>query len=356
MINHLQYVPILRWKKGEKIALRELYPHQKSHITPLIEFMPNNFVLQNKVIDMKATSERFAEEVNDYWGTDSIFLDFENITQMSQSNLAAQILRKISGCWLKLNLDIIPVTTFHRQQSYQDLVKYLVDQNNIDICLRLNYRSILSSNFRTDLDLLLDYLKITPEKTHLIIDYKIIGNNSDIFSNISTLIPNKASWKSFIFASGAFPENLSGFLPGQHFIKRNDWIYWFENMFIIKSERTPTYCDYTIQYPQYIEPPKYSNPSASIRYTSHDYWVIMRGEGLNNRSGSGYAQYPANAQLLMSLPEFCGAKFSDGDKYIFDKGSNLNTPKTGNPETWIRAGINHHIAFVVDQLSNLTGL
>jgi mannose-6-phosphate isomerase-like protein (cupin superfamily) len=41
------------------------------------------------------------------------------------------------------------------------------------------------------------------------------------------------------------------------------------------------------------------NISASIRYTTDDYWVIMRGEGLRNKGGAGYDQYPANAELLM---------------------------------------------------------
>src|SRR5262249_21369914 len=128
---------------------------------------------------------------------------------------------------------------------------------------------------------------------------------------------------------------------------REDWLFWLahENT---RLERRPTYGDYGIQYALYEEPPARSNPSASIRYTSDDYWVIMRGEGLFNDGGPGNAQYGANALLLSEREEFCGRSFSYGDQYIDDLGKGFGT---GTPETLLRAGTNHHITFVTDQLS-----
>lgn len=38
-----KYVPVLRWKQAERIAIRELYPQDKNVITPLIEFVPKDF-------------------------------------------------------------------------------------------------------------------------------------------------------------------------------------------------------------------------------------------------------------------------------------------------------------------------
>jgi hypothetical protein len=75
----------------------------------------------------------------------------------------------------------------------------------------------------------------------------------------------------------------------------------------------------------------------------------MRGEGLRNCSGAGFAQYPANAELLLNRKEFCGAHFSYGDAYIWEKGSH-QAESNGNPETWLRAGINHHLVFKIRQI------
>ena len=93
------------------------------------------------------------------------------------------------------------------------------------------------------------------------------------------------------------------------------------------------------------------NVSASIRYTTDDHWLVMRGEGLLNEDGDGHAQYPANAQLLMQRPEFRGSDFSFGDNYIYERPKNRDKP--GTPRSWVTAGVNHHLTFVVRQIANL---
>jgi hypothetical protein len=77
----------------------------------------------------------------------------------------------------------------------------------------------------------------------------------------------------------------------------------------------------------------------------------MRGEGVRNDDGPGFAQWPANAKLLCGRPEYCGADFSDGDGCIRERS--ILGGKTGNAETWLRAGINHHLTFVVRQLARM---
>jgi hypothetical protein len=75
----------------------------------------------------------------------------------------------------------------------------------------------------------------------------------------------------------------------------------------------------------------------------------MRGEGLRNPGGAGHAQYPANAELLCGRKEFCGPQFSTGDEYIYKIGSHREDGP-GTPETWLRAGINHHLTFAARQI------
>ena len=62
---------------------------------------------------------------------------------------------------------------------------------------------------------------------------------------------------------------------------------------------------------------------------------------------------PANAQLLCERPEYSGDNFSYGDKYIKEMISQYDNP--GSPTTWLKAGINHHMTFVVRQLATLAG-
>ena len=42
MFDYKHYVPIVRWKAGERIALRELFDDDKADLTPLIEIPADN--------------------------------------------------------------------------------------------------------------------------------------------------------------------------------------------------------------------------------------------------------------------------------------------------------------------------
>ena len=74
--------------------------------------------------------------------------------------------------------------------------------------------------------------------------------------------------------------------------------------------------DYTVQYGLHQEPPPGCNASASIRYTTDEDWIIMRGEGVRNEGGPGHEGFLGNAMLLVERVEFRGAKYSYGDAYI----------------------------------------
>lgn len=93
------------------------------------------------------------------------------------------------------------------------------------------------------------------------------------------------------------------------------------------------------------------NTSASIRYTAEEHWVIMRGAGLRNENGPGYAQYSANALLLQMRPEYRGPAFCAGDQYIDDIVNGRKN--TGTPTTWLQAGMNHHLTLVASQIATL---
>jgi hypothetical protein len=165
-------------------------------------------------------------------------------------------------------------------------------------------------------------------------------------------VPELSEWRTFTIAIGHFPKDLTGFPVGEHLLPRLDWRYWRDQVTSSQGlPRIPSYGDYTIQHPVFGEPPAFPNFSASIRYTTTEDWVIMRGEGVRNVGGPGYAQWPANAVMLCKRAEYCGADFSDGDRYIRERS--VLSSKPGTAETWLRAGINHHLTFVVRQIATV---
>lgn len=354
--DRIHYVPILRWKRAERVALAKLSANTSAHITPLIELVAENFKIPSK---KEPSSEEVASKIShqlfQFWGERPFFIDLHQLSQSLLTEGPSHFLILLSNYTGITQVSLIPVTGINRDPSYQSAVLNVIEKHNQGVCFRLSREDINRRTLAQDLKSTLSFFRIVPEEVDLLIDFQVIEQSVPTFSALCAQIPDIHKWRNFMVASGAFPEDLRHLERNrQHTIDRLDWILW-RNQAIPKLSctRLPTYSDYTIQYPQYLDRAGPFNYSASIRYTADKYWVIMRGESVSNEEGPGTAQWPANAQLLCERPEYCGDTFSYGDKYIKEMVSQYDKP--GSPTTWLRAGINHHMTFVVRQLATLAG-
>lgn len=334
VFDHTHYVPVLRLKGAEKGALRYLAPEVSARITPLLE-----------LVSTKNNSPRkIADDVRRSWGLAPFFLDDMNYPESTDGNALARFVAAMRSH----GLQSIPVTGLSRTREHQDTVAGLIAADKRGACLRLNLNDLREPFLAPDLNDLLTRLRLRPEQIDLVVDYEVLPVFSLLYTELCERLPYVGQWRTFTVIGGTFCQDLTEYEKnGQYTRPRDDW-YFYQSQVPGKLPRIPTYGDYSIQFGLYKEPPKRANVSASIRYTSHDYWVIMRGEGLQNEGGRGYAQYAANATLLCERDEFSGSSFSYGDRYL----ANL-TEGYGSPETLLRAGINHHITFVIQQISNL---
>ena len=249
-------------------------------------------------------------------------------------------------------LCLIPVVEIGQTPAYRSAIARIVKRGRRGVCIRLLRRDLGRSDLSKELAHLISEYDVHLDEVDLLVDYKVIDNFCPRIIDLTRMLPDLSRFRTFTLTSGAFTRNLSGFEKNrQHTLPRLDWVAWRHQVGQRNFNRKPTFGDYTIQYAIYEEPPYHPNVSASIRYTFDEYWVIMRGEGLLNEDGPGYAQYAANAQLLCERSEFCGPDFSYGDRYIHQLSQEIGP--VGNPEVLLRAGINHHITFAVQQISNL---
>lgn len=354
------YVPILRWKKAEQTALAQLYDHDSICITPLVELVPENFIRKDvKGHSIKLSSNEVTNKVvgqlYKYWGERPFFIDLWLLSKDILNNGPSHFLAMLGQYASILKLSLIPVTGLARGSPYQSAVRTVLSIHNQGVCLRLSREDIKRPTLAKDINTVLSFLKLPPELVDLIVDLQIIDSSVPTFNTLCELIPSINKWRNFIVASGAFPEDLSGLKKNDiHRLGRTDWISWRDQAITKTSvTRMSIYSDYTIQHALYLQREGSLHYSASIRYTADNYWVIMRGEDVFRRDGPGFEQWPAQAILLCDLPEYCEEKFSYGDKYI--KEMSVQLKKTGNIVTWLKAGINHHMTFVVRQLASLLG-
>lgn len=385
--NH--YVPILKWKRAEQSALQALEDKEKNVITPLIEVvMPTVSLYRN--VGKKEERKRIAktqeeisaeilqkfkekrvkeipDEILQSWGTRPIFLDFTLLYNGVQ--LKTDSLNQIVAAGTDKGLKVIPVFNLNDDQKIKETISENYKKYNQGICLRITPSDLTDTKtLNKKIETLLKDFNLSRKNIDLLIDIKEIKENGGQyiqFMNAGQRIDNLSEWRNFIFASGAFPENLSECkLDEPTSLPRLDWQNWSRHIKEKKLPRSPIFADYTIRNPIFNEALQYFTPTPSIKYTLDNDWLILKGKM------SHHEHYLANAKLLVEdmTGTFRGEKFSWGDKNIADKAryyhqyvKDVKTGKiqdgkakgAGGNKDWIAWGINHHVIVVLNQIANL---
>lgn len=365
MFDHKHYVPIFRWKRGEYIALRELFSQEKAAITPMAEIPPDlvSGARNTTPKSIGAILQKTAVQVSETWGSNYLFFDLGLLGKNLRAADDRHPVAALFDAARTLGLRFIPVTGLDRDAAYHKSVSEVISADRRGACIRLLDRDLASPALNNQLAGLLHYLKLTPKETHIVLDFGVLQNASLAYLAGVKRLPNLASWRTVTIAAGSLPVDLSKLSVGEHLLPRLEWQYW--NKLVTENanvSRLPSFGDYTTQHPYYLRhllPRGFINYSASIRYTTAENWIIMRGQGVFTEDSPGFAQFPANAILLRDRPEFCGRHYSYGDNYIYQKAIELEqngyVKKPGSAETWLRAGVNHHITFVARQIASLFG-
>src|SRR3990172_5944851 len=124
MFGHTHYVPILRWKRGEQIAIRELFWAERSRITPLVE-----------VVD-EHNLHRTAEQIAKTWGQERLFLDLGHLATKASHRGGDPVTGVLNSARM-LSLGVVPVTALAYNRTYQDVVRTVSEQDKRGACVRL---------------------------------------------------------------------------------------------------------------------------------------------------------------------------------------------------------------------------
>jgi len=356
MDNHPIYAPVLRWRRAEKGALYELPIETKNQIVPIIEFThPYIFKGASDLRQMLNSVETAVIEITRYWGNAPVYIGTHELAYYIDQS--PELLDRIFFTASELSLTVIPVINLDARAATKERLLSIAKIYGFKICIQARLGSHPIKGLASELDVLLSTYNIEREMCDLIVDAQIISDDSDVFRVVANELPNLNEWNRVIFSGGAFPVDLTKLIiPRNYYLPRYDWLAWKGMVLLTQQENPLLFSDYTIQHPIYREfdPGVIPNPSASIRYTADEYWLVIRGRALrphrNEKATSKerYLQYPAEASLLIDLEEYCGHDFSPGDRYIMNTAGNIQHP--GSPESWLKAGFSHHVVYVVNQL------
>lgn len=356
MRNEINYTPVLKWKQGEQKAIEELDLSVKQDLTPLIEIPPVDWDFENEV-PKKTIDEHLSkvgESLERSWGLEDypLFVDLNYIEATDRLQNGQHPLNFVLQEARTRNLKVIPVTNTSRDQAYQNEIKSANSLDRNGICFRLKDDEF--SDLQANIDGLLTTLNVTPAEVDLILDYEYVNPNDQtrtflFLTSIINTLPYIHQWRNLVLIGTSFPSDLSAVGSNSiETIERTERLIW-KKLHTSSISRFPSFGDYGISNPAPFEAdPRFINMSANIRYTAADKYIIFKGRMIKRFGG---AQYYQLASQVVLHPEYSGSGFSAGDLYIQEVANQNDGP--GNATSWRKSGTNHHLTYVVNELSSV---
>lgn len=337
-----KYVPIIKWKEGEKTALLHLDENVKNSIIPLIE-----------IIDF-CDPKLFAENIKNCFNR-PVYID----TIISEDDYR-QDLENLINSTSSIGLNCIPVL------YPEDLEDYFNKFNKISSKVAIKIQLPLDLDLNSIKDIVDNIVTKLKENDviDIILDVENIENRREAATKYHELINALKTLKkysnyldSIIIASTSFPKNISG-VPSdsETAFKRYDFLVYKKIMEDSNFEELRdiiAYSDYGVTKYQEteIDFSKLSHPIiAKIRYTTYDNYILLKGKNKNITNPTSI-RFPDLAARLVTKPYYFGNTFSFGDLEIYKRGNGTLGP--GNGTNWVAIAANHHITVVVKQLSTL---
>ena len=344
--NH--YVPVLKAKRGEKVALQGIRVTLRERITPLFQIVERT----DKTIDAHLETS-FKNLAGSLSGYSRCFLDAQELAAEGPA-VALRVFERAS----EEGIPFSPVTGITRTADVAAALSYR--QNGL--ALRLTREEFESGTLAPQIQEFLNSNSLAAGEIDLIVD---LGTVTEMIPpGVSALteafladIPSQQEWRTLTVSACAFPISMGGVARHSHDLaERADWISWRDSLHTNRHsfERLPTFSDYAIQHPSGVEgfDPKIMQVSATIRYTTDTHWLLVKGE--STRSIRPGEQFPELATRLVYghlQHHFAGVSHCSGCKSIKDAADGQSG--YGSAEAWRRLGTVHHISEVMRGLDSL---
>jgi hypothetical protein len=371
------YVPILKWKRGEQLAVQALKESTRHRVMPLVEVQPPPVDWERSDEEGIAYSKSLREHLQSVAAATAKFCDPKLEIAVDQPLFEEDSVEGASTAWAFLfeslwagGVAAIPVISNSASTAEVRAIKTLARSTLAKAPERYVLRYRFGSEntalpplagFGKWLRSTVNDLEASHQNVDVVLDMGYVGTalpndvESGIVERCATALVVAAlqgPWRSITIAAGAFPENLAAFRPGIARLPRLDWQLYQAVVAATDSDFRPAYGDYGVSYTDAFEVnPRMMRMSANLRYTHFDHWYVYKARNVKEH---GFGQYQDLCGILVNSLEspFMGEDFSAGDKNFAALAKNLSS-KPGNATIWRRDATNHHIELAVHQLSTM---
>lgn len=358
------YIPILKAKTGELSALSELKAETKKVIIPLLEIpRPQwDFVNEEPLETPTQLIKRIVPYIKKYWDSNPFYLDIYGNPFVEQGETDTALAGVLATGLQDEDLNFIPVISFDYSLAYNKRIVKNFSSAGRGFALRVTFNpdELLEKG---DYDILLKEIGLKPADIDLILDLgSVYGDSAEVVYLASRLVlaetPYITDWRNLAMASSSFPKAIGNSVApnGVKEFERSEWTGWNKLAGLKKLPRLPIFSDYSVAHPEVFDDidPRHMKLSGSIRYTTDQHWLIIKGERLTGKGARGYPQFHDLSKRLLENNHYRGSDASAGDDYIFKCAHPEDAAvTTGNLTTWRKIGNNQHFEYVIQQLAKL---
>ncbi|MFE2704522.1 beta family protein [Streptomyces mirabilis] len=345
----MAYVPILKGKAGEFLALGHASKEVQAQLRPVMEIVPD--------FELRDLLETFCEHAMEHVPSGMVLtvdcgaLPFVRVLE---GDAGGPVLR-VGESLMQRGVAMRPV--FRPTDPVQELteVSGVAAAHHEGACLRFSTALDFSHEVPDDSQMrdLLRMVRLPPEEIDLLVDAGPVRSASagqtlaertvDVLDGLS-----RWPWRHICVAAGAFPVNLRGFPRGvATAVAREDASLWRKVV-----ERwcgpQPDFGDFGVTYPRML-PKSRGTPDPNMRYTAGMEWQVY----VYPRLRPGNDDFFVLSEDLVNSPHWppTGESTSWGDARLAECAQRRRSKGGGGTE-WRAWATSHHLAVVTDQLTS----
>ena len=139
----LPYIPILRWKRGERVGLANLTPPGRSNVIPLVVLAADQFRAKQETVSRSAVTaaDNFVNELITAWALAPIYVDASAVPHAIGNNPIVDIAANARA----KGAQVIPATKLDAPPAYQVAVQSVVQQDKHGVGLRVDLQQFANA-------------------------------------------------------------------------------------------------------------------------------------------------------------------------------------------------------------------
>jgi hypothetical protein len=339
------YVPILKGKKGEFLALKHASAEVQSQIRPVMEIVPDSEVATfcTHAVDSTPDGMVLSVDCSALSGTNASRVDIGGPMMRVGESLGQ---RQVAMC---------PVFRITDTQEMLIEVAAVMNLHEQGGCLRASSLDVSQGLLEGEhIRNLLRVLRVDPEEIDLLIDAGPVQSEDsrhvrvgEVTESLERLAP--WPWRRICVAAGAFPFNLSGFPRGRATpVKREDALLWADVTEKWQTRRLD-FADFGVTHPR-MPARSRGAPHPNMRYTSDINWQVF----VYAKRRRGNDDFFVLSRDLVDSPYWpsSGARTSWGDERLLECAER-ERPRAGGGTEWRAWATSHHLAAVTSRLTIL---